>query len=208
MTSPSGRGVIPTLIDPSMNPYAPPSPAADAPAYGQPQGAGQFFRQGDQLVVAKGAILPDVCIVTGEPTGGRTQSDTAQWIPPWTIIVFLLIRLIGIILMLVMRKTGQFTYYWSESARQKRTRGVIVGLGLVGASIAAFAGGVALNSDASVILVLAGFVLFFVGLILAIVMGRPYTVAKIDEGHVYLKVKPALWAGLQRAGYNPGIFPG
>ena len=37
-----------------------------------------------------------------------------------TIIAFVLVRLIGIILMLVMRKTGRFTYYWSEEAKKKR----------------------------------------------------------------------------------------
>lgn len=195
----------------AYNPYAPPADPTQAPQGGPHATAATvgFHRQGDELVVDKNAMLPDVCIVTGQPTGGRTQTDTAQWIPPWTIIVMVFIRLVGLILMMVMRKTGKFTYHWSEEARKKRKQGVAIGLGIVGLSVLMFIGGVmagdARMGEGVVLgLIFGGLIAFFVGLITAIVMGRPYQVKKIDEHHIYLKVKPEFWTGLQQAGITPG----
>jgi hypothetical protein len=97
-----------------FNPYAPPVDAAVAHA--APGGFGQaFWRQGDDLVVRKGAVLPDRCIATGVPTHGNAVTKQLTWIPPWVGILF---------------------------------------------------------------------------------VGVPYRLTKIDEEHLYLKVKPEFWVGM------------
>lgn len=169
------------------------------------------LRQGNNLVVPEGMTLPDVCLVTGQPTGGRVQSDNVQWIPPWTIIAFVLVRLIGIILMLVMRKTARFTYYWSEEAKKKRMTAIWIGVGLmVGSFVLPFAGlAVASNNDGLVVaFILLMVVGFLAGLIVAAAVAKPYQVRKIKDGHIHLGVKPAFWEGLQRAGIPVSHFGG
>ncbi len=172
---------------------------------------GQIYRNGNVLIVADGTALPDVCLVTGQPTGGKVQNDTPSWIPPWTIVAFVLVRLVGIVLMLVMRKSARFSYYWSEEARKKRSTGIWIGIGITVASVLGFvlamttSGG---NEDVAIIAALGLVLLFLAGIIVAAVVGKPYQVKKIKDGYIHLQVKPAFWEGMQRAGIQVGHFPG
>lgn len=171
----------------SVNPYAPPT------AEGQPlsSAAFDFYREGSDLVVRKGSSLPDICLRTGQPTGGRLRTKKVSWIPPWTIVVFIVIRLIGIICMLVARKTAHLTFALSEQAEAKRKQAVMIGLGVAGVGILLIGAGVALGEDAGVGVGLIGGIAIFVGIILAAVLNRPYQLRKMAGDYIYLRIKPA-----------------
>lgn len=171
----------------SVNPYAPPT------AEGQPWSSAtqDFYREGNDLVVRKESSLPDLCLRTGQPTGGRFRTKKLSWIPPWTIVVFIVIRLIGLICMLVARKTAHLTFALSEEAEAKRKQAVMIGLGVMGVGIVLVAGGVAMESDAGVGAGLLGGVAMFVGIILAAVLNRPYQLRKMAGDYMYLRLKPA-----------------
>ena len=170
----------------SVNPYAPPT------AQGQPMSSAtmDFYREGDDLVVRKESSLPDICLRTGEPTGGRMRTKKLSWIPPWTVVVFVLIRIIGIICMLVARKTANVTFALSEQAEAKRKQGLQIGFGVAGVGLVLVIAGVALESDGGVGAALVGGIALFVGLILAAVLHRPYQLRKMAGDYVYLRIKP------------------
>ena len=175
-----------------MNPYA--APVAGGHAHtGAPGAAGQdFWREGELLVVRKGTHLPDVCLATGQPTGGNVKTKTLQWMPPWIGVVFVLSWPIGLILMLILRKKGQLTYFLSQQAEEKRKKGIMIGIGLIIAFFASVGIGIALEAPFAAVV---GTLLFIVGLIVAIVYGAPFRVHKIDNEVIYLKMKPEFWPG-------------
>ena len=177
-----------------FNPYAAPAPGGPAPG-GMPGQYGQaFWRQGDELVVRKGAVLPDRCIATGVPTGGNAVTKELTWVPPWIGILFVLISpIIGLIVMLIVRKKGSLTYFVSAPVQAKRKTGVLVGVGLIVGSILMFVGGAAMEAVAVILLAL---VVFLAGIIVAAAVGMPFRLTKIDNDNIYIKVKPEFWNGL------------
>lgn len=177
-----------------FNPYAAPVDQGPAPG-GVPGQYGQaFWRQGDELVVRKGTVLPDRCIATGVPTGGNAVTKELTWVPPWVGVLFVLISpIIGLVVMLIVRKKGSLTYFVTPEVQSKRKTGVFVGLGLILGSIALFFLGA---TTEMVAVFLLAFCMFLAGIIVAAVLGAPFKLAKIDQDHIYLKVKPEFWAGL------------
>lgn len=170
----------------SVNPYAP--PVADGQAI--PSATLDFFREGKDLVVRKESGLPDICLRTGQPTGGRMRTKKLSWIPPWTIVVFIVIRLIGLICMLVARKTAHLTFALSEEAEAKRKQALMIGLGVAGVGLLLMIAGVALESDGGVAAAMLGGIAMFVGIILAAVLNRPFQMRKMAGDYMYLRIKP------------------
>ena len=171
----------------SPNPYAPPT------AEGQQhpsQTSLDYFREGEDLVVRKEARLPEICLRTGEPTTGRMRTKKLSWIPPWTVVVFILIRIVGLICMLVARKTANLTFSLSEEAEAKRKQGLMIGLSVFGIGVAVIVGGVAMESPDGGLIALLGGVAMFVGIILAAVLHRPYQLRKMAGDYMYLRLKP------------------
>jgi hypothetical protein len=175
-----------------FNPYAAPT-ASDAYP-GAQRNVAEFFRDGDALVVRKGSMLPDVCVMTGAPTGGNAVTKTLTWVPPWVVVLFVLISpIIGVIVMMIVRKSGVLTYCISREAQAKRRMGILIGVGLLLGGIGLIVAGIAAEVAA---LALVGFVAFLAGIIVAAVTGAPFRVNKIDKDYIYLRVKPEFWAGL------------
>lgn len=172
-----------------MNPYAPPT-APTGHNHGASAPTLDYYREGQDLVIRKESTLPEICIRTGQPTSGRMRTKKLSWVPPWTIIVFVLIRLIGLICMLVARKTANITFSLSEEAEAKRKQGLMIGLGVAGVSLLVTIGGFSMASDSGAILGLVGFLGLFVGIIVAAVLHRPYQMRKMAGDYVYLRLKP------------------
>lgn len=170
----------------SANPYAPPT------AQGHPlqSTSNDFYCEGKDLVVRKESGLPDICLRTGQPTGGRMRTKKLSWIPPWTVVVFIVIRLIGLICMLVARKTANLTFALSEEAEAQRKQGLMIGLGMFGVGVLMLIAGVVLESDGGIAAAMLGGVAMFVGIILAAVLNRPYQMRKMAGDYVYLRIKP------------------
>lgn len=150
-----------------------------------------IFMQGEQLVVRHGTVLPDLCIATGAPTGGSIVANRKlQWVPPWIGILFVLSPLIG----LIVRKNGTLSYYVSAEQKARRKNGILIGLGAIGASFLFFV--IAGAADVPALAILGGLG-FLAGIIVAIVVGQPFQVRKIDKEYIYLKVKPPFAAAIQ-----------
>jgi hypothetical protein len=181
-----------------VNPYAAPI-AVPQGSYAARPGI-DLYQLGDKLVLRKGTVLPDLCVVTGQPTGGQMKHRSLGWIPPWVAILFVLSPAIGLIVALIVRKSGDVTFGWSLPARSKRTRGVLVGLGVLFSTFALVGLGIATELPG---IALLGLVTFIVGLVMAIVSGQPFQVAKIDKEFIHLKVKPAFLTAMQ-----PYLAPG
>jgi hypothetical protein len=62
------------------NPYQSPQVTGDLPAR-----AGSIQLDGDALVVGSGAVLPPICIWTGEPVSGKRIRRWLDWCPNWVL---------------------------------------------------------------------------------------------------------------------------
>jgi hypothetical protein len=192
------------MQQPPINPYA--APMAPDVYAGAPGSMGEFFRQGEALVVRKGSVLPDVCIRTGVHTGGNAVTKTLTWVPPWIGILFVLISpIIGVIVMLIVRKSGALTYFLSREAQAKRKSGLMIGLAVLFGGIALVVAAIAAETP---VLALFGFVAFLVGIIVASVAGAPFRITKIDNDYIHLKVRPEFWSGLGPQQPSPPIYGG
>lgn len=180
-----------------MNPYAP--PAADhpyAPVGGVSPTGNDWWFEGDKVVVRDGGSLPtDICIKTGEPTTGVPKNKKVQWAPPWVWVVFVLSWLIGLIIYLVIKKTGTFTYGESEALKSRKKTALIVGLGGSVAAFGLFFVGAAANSGA--LLALGGLGLF-AAIIVGVILGQTFQVTKIRDGLITLKVDKRFRARLSQ----------
>lgn len=183
------RRVVNHAAPGSVNPYAPPTTPT-----GHHQGSGtpslDYYREGQDLVIRKEATLPEICIRTGQPTSGRMRTKKLSWVPPWTIVVFILIRLVGLICMLVARKTANVTFSLSEEAEAKRKQGLMIGLAVFGVGLLMSISGVVMDTGAGAMAALVGFLAVFVGIILAAVLHRPFQMRKMAGDYVYLRLKP------------------
>jgi hypothetical protein len=67
------------------NPYAaPPDPAEDEPGDEiDPNRSEGLWRKGKLLVLRRDAVLPDWCMRTGGPAGGRRRILRLRWMPGW-----------------------------------------------------------------------------------------------------------------------------
>lgn len=196
-----------------VNPYAPPT-APTGHSFGASAPTLDYYREGQELVVRKESTLPEICIRTGQPTSGRMRTKKLSWVPPWTVIVFVIIRVVGLICMLVARKTANVTFSLSEEAEAKRKQGLMVGLGVAGVSLVVMIGGFAMESDTGAMLGIAGVVGLFVGILLAALLHRPFQLRKMAGDYVYLRLKPVALDAFEahrashqavapQAGYSP-----
>lgn len=188
-----------------FNPYAPPESELTGPTAGvyTPAAAGEVWRLGDLLVMAKGASLPDRCVRCNGPVDVRLRRKLS-WHRPWIFLTILISVLVYLIIALIVRKKAELEVpLCAEHERQRKNR---VGMAwiVVLASVAMGIVGLA-SPDYVVLLALAPFV-FLVGLILGAAASQPVVPKKIDDRHVWLrKVSPAYLAGLPPAPSHLGL---
>jgi hypothetical protein len=174
-------------VDPSINPYAPPTstvnPGAAAPDYGTGRSvAGRdYWREGKEIVIRRGAELPPRCVRTNEPTDFRLHRKL-RWHPQWIFIFIVLGGLIGIVLYLVVsaifRKTAELDIPLSPAGQQRRKTGIIcIVAGIVGGVLLSVVGG-ALELAA---LILVGVIGGLIAAIVGAVIAPPLRVKKIDD---------------------------
>lgn len=170
----------------AMNPYAPPQ----AESFGafRTGAATGYHVQGDCLVVEKGTALPDICVLTGQRTQGDRVQRKLQWAPPWLAVVVVISPLIYIIIYFIMRKTGELSFALSPEARKRRQTGILIGVGGSILAVGMMIGAIAADSVGLVPLAALG---LLVAIIAGVMMANLFRVQKIDEHHIYLKLKPA-----------------
>lgn len=148
---------------------------------------GDYLIHGDTLVAPKGAVLPDVCIYSGEPSRDRVQRKLV-WVPPALAALVVISPLIYLIVYFIVRKTGTLDYSLGEAARKRRQSGIAIAIGSIGVFVALLF--IGLNTDAGSFIPLA-LLLFIVGLVVGTLRARVVQLVKIDKTHIHLKLPPA-----------------
>lgn len=165
---------------------------------GPPPGSGAqcYHRDGDTLVVDNGGVLPNVCILTGQPATERVHKKL-QWVPPWIAILLVFCSpIVYLLVMLATRRTGEIDFAVSEAAKARRRTGIIAGVGGSFASLAVVLIGLQ-APDLTPLLALMGAIGFIVSLVVGITLSNLFTVKKIDGQLLYLRVRPAALAALE-----------
>jgi len=143
--------------------------AAAAPAV--PAAPTAAYRQGNKLVVPKGAPLPPYCVKCGEPVTGELYRKTYYWHTPWLWLLAAL-GLLGIIALaivsMIIRKRADLTLALCDEHRQRRKNLLIatwvLALGFIPAGI--LVGSMIGDTDAAVGFgILTGFLLFVAAIV-------------------------------------------
>src|SRR5205814_9695916 len=93
-----------------------------------PPGSIGVWRSGKVLVAAKGTVFPDRCVKCNAATSPtQRMKRTLYWYPPWVILIILFSLLIGLIVAMIVRKTGKVEIGLCEEHRGKRIRAMLVG---------------------------------------------------------------------------------
>lgn len=168
----------PDSIEPSANPYAPPSAAS----YGTPPAAtGELFRDGNLLVVRDGAPFPDRCVRCNEPAEGYRLKKTYYWHPPaWYLLIFAGVLIYAIAAM-VARKKASFAVSLCQRHRSRRVLLISLGIGIPFLALAAWI--VSGNVVMGTILLIS----ILVGPVLAVLGAQLMTPKRIEDGYAYLK---------------------
>ena len=185
------------------NPYAPPS-APPLPQSHGPGGASlaDFRREGNKLVVTKGARLPDICLVTGEPTAPeQRRARRLYWTPSWVIALILVNLLVLIVVALLVRKSAMVTYSLSPEATRRLRMGKLLGSVLfIGGLVSFF---IFPMYDIWRLWFLVGITAIVAALIVFFVVRGPYP-SKIDVRFIWLAgIKPDVLDRIMAAGEQP-----
>lgn len=175
----------------AYNPYAPPSPEAQAgPAAGTGPGAGDIRRDGDTIVVPReGSVFPDRCVQCNGPANGFRLQRKLHWHPQWVYFLIILNLWIYVIVALIVRKKAEIAVGLCAAHRAKRHNAFLMGwIGSI-AGMATCTGGIALEREAiGPVLMLGGVLGFVVFLIVGLVRARVVLPKKMDDHEVWLKV--------------------
>lgn len=149
-------------------------------------GRQQAYVDGDCLVVRSGAVLPNRCVRTNQPTSFMEERrQTLYWAPSWIAILILLNLLILAIVYFVVRKACDITYSESQELRSaRRTRVLITSLVCVALFVGMIAG-IGYESAGVMIVTIFG---LLVGLITLLVVARgPIRPVKHKNGEFWLR---------------------
>jgi zinc-ribbon domain len=127
------------------------------------------YRQGNKLIVPKGAPLPGYCVKCAQPVTGEFFKKKFHWHNPWLYLIVLISPIIFIIVAAILMKHVELLVPMCDEHRQSRKKFLIatwgLALGFIPGGI--LAGSLFHDSDTGVAVgLLAGF-LMFVGAIVA-----------------------------------------
>ena len=187
----------------SLNPYAPPQSNVQgtiAPQMGQMFGmfnGSGVWRTGDILVMQKGAVLPNRCLVCNQPASVQFPKKM-YWHSPWIYALILLNILIYIIGALIARKKADVVLPLCSEHAEKRKKMVTFGGVLMVVSILLMIGSAGMadgQGPAFALMILGGFIGLIVGAILFSAANR-ITPKRIDDYHVWLRKVSASYLAL------------
>ncbi len=152
-----------------------------------------IYRCGKKLVLEIGADLPHVCLKTNEPAVTKLTRKMS-WHPPAVYFALLLGLIPYIIIAIAVSKKATIEVPIGETVRSRRKTWITIGLialfagmGLLLYGISLAADNSRLNDDTGGILALAGFVILFLDLFVAVYVGSTVVKpTKIDHDYVWL----------------------
>lgn len=145
-----------------------------------------YFEEDGHLVVRDGALLPPICVCTGEPADGPAAPRKVHVYPSWTIFVALFLSpFVAAILALALRKTYSVAFRVNAAAAAKRRKAIIIGLAIL---VLGVAGGVGLLVARVPYAGIAIFFGFWIGFLWALLKDRPYVARRAAGQYVYLRL--------------------
>jgi hypothetical protein len=160
-----------------LNPYQ--SPVSTSTLAG-----GNFRVDGKCLVVTSGAMLPQICVKTGEPVPHNMLSKRFVWCSPIVGLLIFLSPLVLIVVYLVVRKKCAVTFGLLPSLQKsyRRQRVIKVLAAIVLFLTLPFAAGS--NSMPVIIIVM---VLFLASIVSLFIGSRPLTITKYHKGEFWIR---------------------
>lgn len=146
----------------------------------QPEGV---WRDGSLMVMTKETVLPKRCVKCNAPAI-KLLRRTVEWYPRYVILVFILIRIAGLILYFCTRKRMTVHIGLCEGHLSKRRFGMLIGAIMSSLGVLAFFAAVTSDSPQ---LAIPTIFLFLVGIIVMVSMWRTVTAKKIEEPYVWVK---------------------
>jgi hypothetical protein len=179
-----------------FNPYA--APEVDIDTGPRHADGADVWRDGKNLIMAKGAPLPDRCLKCNAPAEGIVLKRKLSWHPPlYYAVLFLVGPIPYVVIALIVRKTAPGQLPFCPMHRRKRRRAIAVGWLLALAGVVLVLTGASLNDPVNGYLALSGLIVAIIGLIYGVARSQIPSPSKIDKEYVWLKgVSPALLATL------------
>lgn len=177
----------------ALNPYAPPQSNVQSTVEASPGmfsmfNGGGVWRTGDLLVMQKGAVLPNRCLICNQPASVQFPKKM-YWHSPWVYVLILLNLFIYLIAAVIVRKKADVVLPLCGEHAEKRKRTATIGGVLVVASLVAMVGSfAAVDSDGSAfgLIFLGSFLALLVGAVM-LSMSNKIVPKKIDDYHVWLR---------------------
>jgi len=201
----SGAGVITSLSVQPMAAISMPPPPQMAMTYAPvqaPVAQDMYIEANNILIVRDGAMLPDVCVVTGNTTNLVRRQRLESWVPSWVGFIYLAGILVGAIVSAVMRKSGRIHYAIEKECAAQRLKLLLLNWGiflaLIGGMIASFCYESTVGLGAFLLLaaIIAPAIVYYVGI-------RLYAIQKIENGYLWIKFrKPEISQALYAAYLN------
>lgn len=170
------------------NPYAPPAGGNPFSPSFKPETQVGIWRDGNLLVMAREATLPDICIKSNQPTDGYRLKRKLSWHHPALAILIIISIPIYAIVAVLVSKRATIHVGLSDAWRRRRLRRIWVAWACV---LLAFVGGIAgialaenVREDVGAPLFLASVVLFFGGLLYGMIGARLIRAKRIDDRFV------------------------
>ena len=158
-------------------------PQADAEHHYNLNYAKGVWRDGSLLVMTKETILPNRCVKCNAPAM-KLLKRTVEWYPRYVILVFILIRIVGLILYFCTRKRVTVHIGLCEDHINKRRFGVLAGCVVLLVGFISFFGALG-NENFGIVFL--GLLLILAGMIVMVTVWRTVTAKKIEEPYVWVK---------------------
>jgi len=165
------------------NPYA--APRADVNAGGQVVAQGAFWRSGPILMTRHGAVLPPRCVkCNAELQASVLKKQRFYWHHQAWFALVLANVVIYVVVSMIVRRHADVTLGLCATHRQKRRRGVILGVGGILLSLGLLFAGIASNLAALTLIALLG---FLVSIVMAVVKARTLLPVRIHKDGAQFK---------------------
>lgn len=148
---------------------------------------GGIWRDGNRLVMYKGATLPDRCVHCNASANGRRLKRTLYWHHPLIYLVILAGLLVYVIVALVIRKKAVVAIGMCDRHYARRLRSMLLWWVITAACVALIWYGVRANSPMAGWAILTAVVVFLGNLFFAVAITRPVAPARIDDYYVWLR---------------------
>ena len=152
---------------------------------GAPLGSENAWRYKKVVITRLNGVLPQRCVKCNEATTSPQMKRQLRWVPPY----FMLLG--GLLASLLAKRTTVFVSM-CEKHRSARRSAIVLSWVMILFGIGFIVGGISTSgttggsSSMSAILSLAGFVIFFVGMMMGLIRSRIVYPAKITKEYVWL----------------------